>query len=1666
MASKDIELKLVLRATDQGLRGQVQAVNVDARTLNKTLDDTQRSAQRGAGGLDQVGRSAKSADGSMTALRATARSVGAVLAAVGAGRLAGEFVSVNMESQRLKASLTTVTGSVQAGNAAWAEMEAFARTTPFALSQSVEAFTKMKALGLDPTTSALTSFGNTAAAMGKDLSQMIEAVADASTGEFERLKEFGIKASQEGDRVKLTFQGVTTEIGNNASEITRYLEDIGNVQFAGAMARQMDTLGGAASNLGDNFDTLLRTIGEKGANDGLAEAINEVSRAIERLNGALKSDEFDAFLGKAGEFVAKYKLIVGEITNPGEDAGFVEGLLAKTPGGVLYKYLGFGGKEEFDSSVARIKSGLSEIETEARSLANGRTVEKYLKQYENLEVPVENLTRGFNAFAQATISSEAATKKNQNAIERLTSSLNDKVNALSKTEREVLELTLAENNATEGQKKLALSLFDTATAYQRAADAVDSYLAEEQARSQAVSETLGETRRTVDWLEREVTARMQGKEALVALNREMFIENGLRSESAKKLLPEQRAEYEQLLGTMYDLQQENEKIQAQADPAAQAWEEATKRIDTAFADAWMGAFDSFKDFAGSLKDAFKRLLAELAHMAITRPILISLGLGGSVGANAGALGGGGVSGALGGLGNLSSLMSLGKLASGVTTAGNFINAGLGKIGLSGTAWGLESAGYGIAEAFGFSSGVSSGMATTIGTLASAVAGYAGSWVGTKVGESLFGKQAESAWGATVGSIAGTIIGGPIGALIGGAIGGLVDGAFGGDGKKRAALGIRTAPGLGGTELASGLEISAYTKRAGSEGQQVASQMLAAFGAIDLGLTTLLDSLGVEVDLKGQALVGKAHQAGKSGGDFFGSAEFNKLVESDITGAADAFVKAWVTKVNELTGANLDLEPIFDLAAEGELLADTLIRVQSQFHGVNDTLAALGLSLYDTSVAGMVAADGLVQAMGGLDSFAQATSAYYAEYIGEAEKMASANAQLLSVFDGLNVEAPRTKDAFHALVQGLDLTTEAGQSAFATLMAVAPLYAQLATYQAQATDRITEMYREILGRDPDQEGLEHQVAAVMSGLSLDQIRDNIENSIEAQKLARIAAEREAVNAAYDGNMVDIEAARAATEGVYQVEMERLAGIKAGVDERYAAESAAIAQQRQAWQVLATDATSALGGLRRAVTEQQRALDSELAALVTPLQADIGRLQPTVDQLRTVSDMLARAIDGMRPAGSELGDYRRAQSRLGDMLASVSDGGSLNQDVLQTTLQSLGRDVSGSFGSRQDYLLDQARTAHLMADLKDAVGEQLTTEEGLLNAAQEQIDAAQAHHAEQTALLSDLVATAERQLDVALNGQPLSVDIASGLFDGALAALAAYAGPSPQALDQMQANIDQVYAAWTSQYDEQVGILKTTHQATLAAYDALAAQNTAWRDAQIAKLDEELALMRPVAETVSLISDALAESIAAQQASTADTIAAIGDSAAANVESVGAVVDMLGQEYQTLTDEALVLGELLGTNQQGNSLAAELIAAVHGIAELLGTANALTEAAIRLDGTYWGLGLRAQFESVDYLRGIGRAIGAEPGSVTDRREQQNAILTANRIPVQIADPNGKSMVQIMTEMAAEIRSLNGQVAELKIDQRAGDAAIAANTRKTADLLDRLSQGGDALAVVVEA
>lgn len=208
-----------------------------------------------------------------------------------ARRVFESLVAAQRNFDKLNSGLITMTGSAENAAKAFSVLQQFAKETPYGLNQAVEGFTKLVALGLDPSKEALISYGNTASAMGKDLNDMIEAVADAATGEFERLKEFGIKASQQGDNVSFTFRGVTTTVKKSSEEIQKYLLNIGNTDFAGAMEVRSKTLDGALSSLADTFDGLVLNIAQSGFGDAVAEQAQNAEDAIQSLSDSIASGE-------------------------------------------------------------------------------------------------------------------------------------------------------------------------------------------------------------------------------------------------------------------------------------------------------------------------------------------------------------------------------------------------------------------------------------------------------------------------------------------------------------------------------------------------------------------------------------------------------------------------------------------------------------------------------------------------------------------------------------------------------------------------------------------------------------------------------------------------------------------------------------------------------------------------------------------------------------------------------------------------------------------------------------------------------------------------------------------------------------------------------------------------------------------------------------------------------------------------------------------------------------------------------------------------------------------------------------------------------------------------------------------------------------------------------
>jgi hypothetical protein len=104
-------------------------------------------------------------------------------------------------------------------------------------------------------------------------------------------------------------------------------------------------------------------------------------------------------------------------------------------------------------------------------------------------------------------------------------------------------------------------------------------------------------------------------------------------------------------------------------------------------------------------------------------------------------------------------------------------------------------------------------------------------------------------------------------------------------------------------------------------------------------------------------------------------------------------------------------------------------------------------------AGIKAADGLVQAMGGLEAFQQQTASYYNDYYTEEEKRLNTAKDIQSQLANAGIEVSLqqvldgTKEQFRALVESFGTDTskldENGQKAVAALLSVAGAFAKIA-----------------------------------------------------------------------------------------------------------------------------------------------------------------------------------------------------------------------------------------------------------------------------------------------------------------------------------------------------------------------------------------------------------------------------------------------------------------------------------------------------------------------------------------------------------------------------------------------------------------------------------------------
>lgn len=285
----------------------------------------------------------------------------------------------------------------------------------------------------------------------------------------------------------------------------------------------------------------------------------------------------------------------------------------------------------------------------------------------------------------------------------------------------------------------------------------------------------------------------------------------------------------------------------------------------------------------------------------------------------------------------------------------------------------------------------------------------------------------------IGSILGKVplIGGFLGSLFGSKTDVVGSGLFGGPQTLASILGS-------GFDASTYSDIKKTSKFLGIKtGTKYSTQYAAADPQLENQFTLLLRSfsdaigaaagpLGVATSEVEQRLAGFIVNIGKIDLKGLTGAEIEEKLQAVFGAAADSMASAAFPMIQQ-----------FQRAGEGAF--ETLVRVSATIEQVGTSLDMLGTSTQNMSIAAKLA---LADQFDSISDLSSAAEAYFRAYYSREEQAAAQGAQMTRVFASLGLTMPATLAGFRSLVEAQDLTTAAGQSTYATLLQLAPAFADL------------------------------------------------------------------------------------------------------------------------------------------------------------------------------------------------------------------------------------------------------------------------------------------------------------------------------------------------------------------------------------------------------------------------------------------------------------------------------------------------------------------------------------------------------------------------------------------------------------------------------------------------
>ena len=283
----DLNIALILRLVDRATAPARAAMRnlerLGGDSLARQAERVSRGTRLMTAGLNDVGNAA---------LRG-----GTVVAAYGAGMtaLAASFVRPAAQFEQFNVQLTTLEGSSAKAEQAMAWIGQFATTTTLSFEETVQAYARLKAFGLDPTTGSLQAMVDTMAATGGG-AEKLDGLTLALGQAWTKGKLQGEEAMQMLERGVPVWDLLAEAMGKSAAEvhklseqgrlgreeITLLMEALGN-RYDGASERAMASWDGMMSNLGDQWTRFQLMVMDAGLFDWMKGELNGLLDTLDQM---------------------------------------------------------------------------------------------------------------------------------------------------------------------------------------------------------------------------------------------------------------------------------------------------------------------------------------------------------------------------------------------------------------------------------------------------------------------------------------------------------------------------------------------------------------------------------------------------------------------------------------------------------------------------------------------------------------------------------------------------------------------------------------------------------------------------------------------------------------------------------------------------------------------------------------------------------------------------------------------------------------------------------------------------------------------------------------------------------------------------------------------------------------------------------------------------------------------------------------------------------------------------------------------------------------------------------------------------------------------------------------------------------------------------------------